>query len=248
MDDVKLKNKVTLKRKGDSVKPPPPSKSKWWVWLLIGALLIIGIVLVVKYNSSTGMDNSVSEKVVQATDNKTEAGLQDSTAKNDTLQKKVERAKEVISETEKSTKSEQNKQSIAEAQAKVDKVVEEDGNVSKVKENAKSQTSNVNTNTVGTENINKKSSKQNNNSTSKPINSTKTDSKASSKASVQAKTDTPTTVKVNSAQLAESTIEEKAKRVIMGAFGNGIERKNALGDEYREIQNKVNEMHRNGVF
>jgi hypothetical protein len=42
--------------------------------------------------------------------------------------------------------------------------------------------------------------------------------------------------------LPQGTIEEKAKQVIRGDFGNGIERKNALGSEYKEIQKKVNEM------
>lgn len=46
--------------------------------------------------------------------------------------------------------------------------------------------------------------------------------------------------------LPQGTIEEKAKQVIRGDFGNGIERKKALGDEYKEIQKRVNELYRNG--
>jgi cytoskeletal protein RodZ len=42
------------------------------------------------------------------------------------------------------------------------------------------------------------------------------------------------------------TLEEKAKRVIRGDFGNGAERKRQLGNAYAEIQRKVNEMYRNG--
>ena len=41
------------------------------------------------------------------------------------------------------------------------------------------------------------------------------------------------------------TIEEKAKQVISGAFGNGAERRRNLGADYAEIQAKVNEMYRN---
>lgn len=41
------------------------------------------------------------------------------------------------------------------------------------------------------------------------------------------------------------TIEEKAIKVMNGEFGNGAERKNALGTDYAEIQAKVNEMYRN---
>jgi hypothetical protein len=45
--------------------------------------------------------------------------------------------------------------------------------------------------------------------------------------------------------LPSGSIEEKAREVISGAFGNGIDRKNALGDEYAIIQAKVNEIYRN---
>lgn len=42
------------------------------------------------------------------------------------------------------------------------------------------------------------------------------------------------------------TLEQKAKHVIRGDFGNGKERKDKLGSEYDDIQRKVNEMYRNG--
>ena len=42
------------------------------------------------------------------------------------------------------------------------------------------------------------------------------------------------------------TLREKANIVIRGYFGNNPERKRTLGDAYREIQDKVNEMYRNG--
>ena len=44
-----------------------------------------------------------------------------------------------------------------------------------------------------------------------------------------------------------SSIEEKAKLVIRGDFGNGDERKEKLGSEYSAIQNKVNEMYAKGL-
>lgn len=44
-----------------------------------------------------------------------------------------------------------------------------------------------------------------------------------------------------------SSIEEKAKLVIRGDFGNGEERKMKLGSEYSAIQNKVNEMYAKGL-
>ncbi len=42
------------------------------------------------------------------------------------------------------------------------------------------------------------------------------------------------------------TLEMKAKEVISGKYGNGADRKRALGSEYAVIQNKVNEMYRKG--
>ncbi|MDR0573062.1 MAG: hypothetical protein LBG96_03365 [Tannerella sp.] len=46
--------------------------------------------------------------------------------------------------------------------------------------------------------------------------------------------------------LPQGTLEEKVQKVIRGDFGNGEDRKRALGSEYKEIQRKVNEMYRNG--
>lgn len=42
-------------------------------------------------------------------------------------------------------------------------------------------------------------------------------------------------------------VEENARRVIRGDFGNGLERRNKLGSSYSEIQGKVNEMYRQGL-
>ena len=42
-------------------------------------------------------------------------------------------------------------------------------------------------------------------------------------------------------------VEENARRVIRGDFGNGQERKDKLGSAYAEIQSKVNEMYRQGL-
>jgi flagellar biosynthesis/type III secretory pathway M-ring protein FliF/YscJ len=44
----------------------------------------------------------------------------------------------------------------------------------------------------------------------------------------------------------QGSIEEKAKQVIRGDFGNGAERINKLGSEYNAVQSKVNELYRNG--
>jgi hypothetical protein len=44
-----------------------------------------------------------------------------------------------------------------------------------------------------------------------------------------------------------NSLDDKALQVIRGAFGNGVARKNALGNEYDVIQAKVNELYRKGL-
>lgn len=50
-----------------------------------------------------------------------------------------------------------------------------------------------------------------------------------------------------SAKPVNGSLEQKAIAVIRGTYGNGLERKQKLGDEYTVIQNKVNEMYREGL-
>lgn len=50
----------------------------------------------------------------------------------------------------------------------------------------------------------------------------------------------------SSASISED-VEENARRVIRGDFGNGLVRKDKLGAAYSEIQGKVNEMYRQGL-
>lgn len=49
----------------------------------------------------------------------------------------------------------------------------------------------------------------------------------------------------NGSASSSGSIEEKARQVISGSFGNGEERKQALGTEYAAIQAKVNELYKN---
>ena len=58
---------------------------------------------------------------------------------------------------------------------------------------------------------------------------------------VEKKTQTSSAIPVN------GSLEQKAIAVIRGTYGNGLERKQKLGDEYTVIQNKVNEMYRDGL-
>ena len=81
-------------------------------------------------------------------------------------------------------------------------------------------------------------------------NNTETEDK---KENMQSKESVPVDTNVKSLQEsnAESSsigsVEAKAKQVIRGIYGNGSVRKQKLGNDYAEIQGKVNEMYRNGL-
>ena len=47
--------------------------------------------------------------------------------------------------------------------------------------------------------------------------------------------------------LSEKDVEKLAKEVILGNFGNGQERKDLLGENYEEIQKRVNELMKGSV-
>lgn len=51
----------------------------------------------------------------------------------------------------------------------------------------------------------------------------------------------------SSSEPLNGSLEKKAIAVIRGTYGNGLERKQKLGNEYTVIQNKVNEMYRDGL-
>lgn len=57
-----------------------------------------------------------------------------------------------------------------------------------------------------------------------------------------------TDIKSTDINLPLSTVEEKARLVIRGDFGNGEVRKHKLGSEYFVIQKTVNEMYANGLI
>lgn len=74
--------------------------------------------------------------------------------------------------------------------------------------------------------------------------SSESNSKQSSKPDVVKKENKAQT---SSAIPVNGSLEQKAIAVIRGTYGNGLERKQKLGDEYTVIQNKVNEMYREGL-
>lgn len=60
----------------------------------------------------------------------------------------------------------------------------------------------------------------------------------------KADTDKEETEKKEKLDLTETDIENLAREVIRGNFGNGQERKDLLGENYAEIQKRVNELMR----
>ncbi len=61
-----------------------------------------------------------------------------------------------------------------------------------------------------------------------------------------AQTSAPVQYTGDTSILNGKTLNEKANIVIRGTFGNNPDRKRVLGDAYQEIQDRVNEMYRNG--
>lgn len=59
---------------------------------------------------------------------------------------------------------------------------------------------------------------------------------------------TPQTAKPSTNNNVPSNIEQKALQVVRGEYGNGQERKNNLGAEYDAIQQRVNEMYKQGLI
>lgn len=81
-------------------------------------------------------------------------------------------------------------------------------------------------------------------------NESKTPSKKAATSTVEPATETVANSPATSPSTSNTTtvgdIEESARRVIRGHFGNGKERRAKLGASYTEIQSKVNEMYRQG--
>ena len=77
-------------------------------------------------------------------------------------------------------------------------------------------------------------------------------SKGSERSSAPANSEVASGKPVSAGRVADSpvkegSVEDKARQVIDGVYGNGTDRKNALGVEYRAIQSKVNELYRRGL-
>lgn len=236
---AELKRKVTIRRKE---APVVDKKSKWWLWLLLASVIIIGVILIVKYNSSNSTDKNLIAKTEQAkvVANEIIADVQSGNVDFEEAKSKVAEAQKAVDETKANAKTDDEKQAVAEAQTKVDeatKAVEASKQAAQTSEIDKTSSPEQGEGVAATTPV----------ETSKPDNATNQNSVATTQGN-QPSTNkpSPNVSSPSSATVTEGTLEQKAKDVIKGIYGNGADRKRALGSEYDAIQSKVNEMYRNG--
>lgn len=233
-----------IKKKVQILKKQSPKKPKWWLWILLSMVAIVAVVLLVK-NFSGPNNQIVPEKVKLATMKVDEiiAELQDSAANFDVVEAKIGEAQNAVDEAKANAKTDAEKGTVAEAQSKVDEAQKAFYKAKSVDPFASADTSPLASEDAGT-----KEAKQ---PGTEPAASPETKQpKPEQIATTPVQSNGSTTVKTDpsstSATIPQGTLEEKAKRVIRGDFGNGTERKQALGSEYNVIQSKVNEMYRKG--
>lgn len=201
MDNVELKRKVSLKRKGGYSVPPQsskPKKPKWWIWLL-PIILIGAIIWFVKSGSTNSEQNMLAESEVEQTHSVTadEAPVS---------------ASVTISEETTSTQPEHTQASTGKPAGTPDE----------------NKSASDNADRVATQEVPVKNSGVT--STNGVSNQARTTSQSAA----------------STTNLSQDGLEGKAWEVIKGSFGNGEERKQKLGSDYAAIQQKVNELYRNG--
>lgn len=198
MDNVNLKRKVTLKRKGDAHDQTPEGKKpNKFIWLGVIGLVVIGGIFGLKQLNQENPGELGAEEVVVTEDINTNP--------NAAEPELVTTNEEETNSTTDNTTSDQN----------------------------------VVANTAETKSTTSVESAV----TGKPT-STRVVSSAKEDAS---KKEPSNKGSQSSAVAVQGSVEEKARQVIRGDFGNGTDRKQTLGAEYELIQGKVNEMYRNGM-
>jgi len=239
---AEIKRKVTIRRKEAPVEKKKP---KLWLWLSLAVVVIVGVVLITKNYSSDKTDKNLIAKTEQATAKANEiiADVQSGNVNYEYAKAKVAEAQNTVDEAKANAKTEEEKQAVAEAQTKVDAAV-------KTVEASKPSTQPLETDKTVTpvqgegEGVASTTPVE----TSTPVQATSEKPVANTSKDAKSPIDKPNTTATSAPAVSvpEGTLEQKAKQVIRGNFGNGAERKRALGSEYNAIQSKVNEMYRNG--
>lgn len=240
---VQLKQKVTLKRKREVEITHPKPKSRFWLWVL-GAVIVIAVaILITKNISSESSDKNLIAKLEQATTKANEiiADVQSGNVNYEDAKAKVAEAQNTVDEAKANAKTEEEKQAVAEAQTKVDEAV-------KTVEAFKPTTQPLETDKTVTPEQGEGVASTTPVETSTPVQATSEKPVANTSNDAKSPTNNPNTNATSTPALSvpEGTLEQKAKEVIRGNYGNGADRKRALGSEYNAIQSKVNEMYRNG--
>lgn len=234
---AELKRKVTIRRKE---APKEVKKSKWWLWLLLVGVILVGVIFFVKNNASDSTDKSLIAKTEQTTTKANEiiVDVQNGTMNFDEAQSKVDAAQKEVDVAKAAAKTNEEKQAVAVAQAKVDEAV-------KAVETSKQVAQPLESDKTG-------APEERKNGTTTPVETSTpkdaTNQKTISTTTTQGSQGSSKKQRTNSSSqsnVPNGSIEEKARQVIRGDFGNGLDRKNALGSEYNAIQSKVNEIYLN---
>lgn len=245
---VQLKQKVTLKRKQEVEKTQTKTKSKLWLWVFLSLVVILTIVFAIKrLTSDNGENKIVAEKIEIANTKSNEiiAYVQNSNVNFEVAKTKVVEAQKAVDEAKANAKTDSEKQAVTVAQAKVD---EARRTVEQEKASAEAQT--PATDEPATP-VNEEPVANEQPATTSAVPAKPTQPTAEKSETTPAKKEQPTAAKpaesaTPAPTLPQGTLEEKAKRVIRGDFGNGADRIKALGSEYNAIQSKVNDMYRKG--
>lgn len=237
---AELKRKVTIRRKE---APVEVKKSKWRLLLLLASVIIVVVILIVSNNSSNNTDKSLIAKTEQAIKkvNEVIADVQNGKVNYEDAKAKVAVAQKEVDEINANAKTNEEKQAFADAQAKVDdaaKAVEILKQATQPLETDKTVAPEKNGGVATTTPL--ETSTKNDATNQKPMAST-TITQGS-----QSSTKKTSTNASSQSTVTDRTLEQKAKEVIRGNYGNGYDRKSALRSEYDAIQSKVNEMYRNG--
>lgn len=212
---------------------------KWLLLLLLAIVVTVVSILFFRNNFSNKLDSDVTAKVEQATAKATEisADVQSDNVNFDEAQANVEEAQKSVDQAKENAKTDAEKQVVADAQVKVDQAA-------KAVEVAKESTQ-----TSGVDETPTPVKEEGITPTTIPDQVVRSEEPAApdfqGSQSPTTKTDDSLTT-TPSVTVSSGTLEQEAKYVIRGNYGNGADRKRALGSEYDAIQGKVNEMYRNG--
>jgi len=214
-------------------------KSKWLLLLLVAIATIAVVILLFNNYSSNNPDFDVIAKVEQATAkaNEINADVQSGNVNYDEVQAKVLEAQKSVDQAKKNAKTDAEKQVVAEAQVKVHEAARA---VEAAKESTQISGVDETPTSVKEEGITPATIPG---QTAKSEEPAAPDTPGSQSPTTKTDDSHSTTPSVT---VSSGTLEQEAKYVIRGNYGNGADRKRALGSEYDAIQSKVNEMYRNG--